>query len=105
MLTTVILQLLLAGVTHAPLSLELQAPKDVDGRKCFVEQSCLVAYDPIHGPDPNREIHDNGLPINNPDPYGGRMGNGSDPYGGRFGGTDPYGGKTDNGRDPYAGRL
>jgi hypothetical protein len=105
MFSTVILQLLITGVTQLPAPLDLQSVHDMNAVQGTAQHTLTVAFNPIHGPDPNREIHDNGLPINNRDPYGGTVGNGSDPYGGRFGGNDPYGGRTDNGRDPYAGRF
>lgn len=99
MLTTVILQLALAGMTHAPATLDIQATQASAGARA---ENYTVAYSgPVHGPDPDREVHDYGMPSNNPDPYGGTTHNGADPYGGRYGGSDPYGGKTGNNLGPY----
>ena len=100
MLTTVILQLALTGMTHTPV-IDVQAAHDVCSQQASSNQTVTVAYAPYHGPDPNREIHDYGMPTNNTDPYGGRTSNGSDVYGGRYGGSDPYAGKTGNNLGPY----
>jgi hypothetical protein len=103
MLTTMVLQLVMAGSMQASMPAmtidssiaKLNSPQQANA----LAYSGRVAPGPDHGDNPNREVHGDpyyGSTGNGPDPYAGSTSNGSDNYGGYFPGApapkDPYGG-------------